>query len=254
MSLPITAIIIAKNEEDHIVDCIRSVRHLCNEVLVLDNGSSDDTAMVAISQGAEVRSVEWQGYGPTKNQGHQLARYDWILSIDADEVVSPELSQSIKNLNLQDANIVYYVNRLTKYIDQWIKHSGWHPDWIPRIYHRDVAAWSDKKVHEELSFAKHIHKHKISGLLYHYSYESKEQYLEKIERYARLKAESWIENNQPPSLLKRWFGGLFKYWKSYYIQRGYKDGQAGKEIARFKKMLEKRQIEIYDQLKQSSRS
>jgi (heptosyl)LPS beta-1,4-glucosyltransferase len=222
----ISTIIIAKNEADRITPTIASALSISTEVIVLDTGSTDETIAVARKAGARVKSVTWQGYGPTKNYGHTLAKADWILSLDADEVISDRLKISISDIALSRGE-VYLMNRLVNYKNQDIYHSGWHPDWVYRLFHREDSHWNDASVHEKLvamSPTKYI---KLDGLLHHHSYRSAEHFEEKIDQYARLTAEGWKAIGKKPPLVKRVLGAHWKYFKSYYLQQGYKDGVVG---------------------------
>ena len=121
-----------------------------DEIIVIDAQSKDNTVKLAESEGAKVYIREWNGYGKAKNFGAEMASNNWILSIDADERLSEKLKGSIEDLNLQN-NEVYLVNRLTKLHTKWIRHSGWYPLPLPRLYNKAFAFWDDKEVHEELT-------------------------------------------------------------------------------------------------------
>lgn len=248
---PISAVIIALNEEHIIEKCIRSLLPICQEIIVVDSGSTDQTIPIAHKLGAKVIETPWLGYGETKNLGNKSARHPWILSIDADEVVNEELKKNLLESSLDNRHQAYLINRLPFYEGRWIKHGGWHPDWVMRLFHRAHLSWSDDKVHEQLIEHTPITKIKLDGYLEHYSYVSKEDHYARLNKYARLKAESWIESGTKPSFAKRYFGAWFRYIKSYILQSGYKDGNAGKEIAKSNMYQIKKQIELYDKLKNS---
>ena len=127
----ISAVVITLNESKNIGPCVQALSKLTDDVLVLDTGSTDDTIHQAELAGAEVYSTEWKGYGPTKNFAVQYAKYDWILSIDADEILTDELIHEIKHLELE-INKIYAINILTYYCGTWIKHSGWFPSYKKR--------------------------------------------------------------------------------------------------------------------------
>lgn len=251
MNVKLTGVIITLNESENIGRCIESIRSLCEEIIVIDSGSTDDTVSIARNLGAQVFKINWLGYGQTKNFGNMKARNDWILSLDADEVVDEALRQSIRAIKPQRQNEVYQLNRVSFYEGRWIKHSGWYPDWCNRIFHRGNADWSEDHVHEKLTFNQPPVFHKLDGHLEHYSYTSEADHLNKIEKYARLKAMSWIESGGKPSFWKRYFGPAFKYFKTLYIDQGYKDGDSGKQIARLNRLLIRKQIEYYDALRRS---
>lgn len=241
----ISVVIVAKNEADRISQTIQSAQQVTSEVLVVDTGSTDDTIEVSKSNGAKTISLPWQGYGATKNAAVTHATHDWILSLDADEVLSEELIKNITALTLDEKH-TYAFNRLVRFQDQWIKTCGWHPDWIPRLYHRSRARWNLSSVHEKLIFDNSLIK--INGPLEHYSYRSVEHFKEKIDAYAKLTAQGWIDTGDQPPLLKRLFGKQWKFVKSYYLQQGYKDGNLGKLISSVMADGVAKKIYYYDQL------
>lgn len=242
----ITALIVAKDEADRIAKTIASVIDICAEVLVVDTGSTDQTIQISENAGARVVSAPWLGYGPTKNHGATLAKYPWILSLDADEVVDKAQQQAIAKLTLSADN-VYLLNRLVHYQGQWIRHSGYHPDWVYRLYHKDHCQWNDSKVHEKLIYdnCKQV---QVAGFLEHYSFRSAAHFREKTEEYARLTAEQWIATGKSPSLWKRLFGPWYKYVQTYYLYQGYKDGPVGKQIAKIKADGVRQKIAFFNNL------
>ena len=244
----ISAVIITKNEADRISRCISSVINIVDEVIVIDSGSEDKTIEIAKSLGASVISTEWKGFGSTKNYGNSVSKNDWILSLDSDEWLSKELADEVISLIKED-NKVYSMNRLNIYLGKKIKHSGWSPDWVPRLFNKNNVRWNNNLIHEKLVIPSTISVTKMAGLLMHDSYRSTEDHKTKTEKYAFLKAKSWIENRQSPSLLKRYFGAGSKAFHSFVIKRGFLDGKEGRLIAKMNAYLIKMQIKYYDQLK-----
>ena len=223
---PLTAVIITKNEASNISRCLTSLQSVAEEVLVIDSGSTDDTVTVARQLGARVITSEWKGYALTKNFGNDLASNDWILSIDADEVISPELATEILQLKLT-AGEAYAFNRLNNFFGQWIKHSGWFPDWKTRIFDRRNAYWVGAHVHEKLKFSESVQTKKMKGLLYHYSYQSHEDHWNRIELYSSLSAAELFASRAKPSWLKQKGGPAFRFFKTYLLNKGFLDGRAG---------------------------
>lgn len=248
----LSAVIITKNEADRIGRCIQSLEGLASDVVVVDSGSSDDTIKIAKELGARVIETEWLGYGPTKNFGNAHAKHDWILSIDSDEYVTDDLKTEILRLNLSEPE-VYTIDRQNYYLGQKIKHSGWSPDWVQRIFHKESVEWNDSLVHERLLIPTDHKVLKIKGKLNHDSYRSKEDHISKIDKYARLKAESWVKNGKSPSSMKRLMGGTFKAFQSYVLKLGFLDGSAGLELARMNHYLVKKQLDWYENLKSNTK-
>lgn len=244
----ISAIILSKNEADRIGRCIISLRNIVDEVIVVDSGSTDDTITIAKSLGANVISTKWKGFGETKNFGNKLAQNDWILSIDSDEWLSEKLANEIKALRKTD-KLIYSLNRSNIYQGKEIQHSGWSPDWVLRLFNKRAVSWNSNLVHEKLIIPNDFSVQKLNGKLMHDSYRSIEDHKAKTDKYAKLKAKSWISNGSSPSLLKRYFGSGFKAFHSYVIKAGFLDGKEGWMIAKMNAYLVKMQVEYYDILK-----
>lgn len=244
----ISAVILSKNEADRIGRCIKSLIHIVDEIIVVDSGSTDDTINIAKSLGAKVISTEWKGYGETKNFGHHQTQNDWILSIDSDEFLSDKLANEIKALKKTD-KLIYSLNRSNIYMGKEIRHSGWSPDWVLRLFNKTDVWWNTNLVHEKLMFPQDFAVQKLSRKLMHDSYRSMEDHKAKTDKYAMLKARSWIEAGKSPSFLKRYFGSSFKAFHSYVIKAGFLDGKEGRQISKMNAYLVKMQVECYDQLK-----
>jgi len=228
---PLTAVIITKDEASNIARCLNSLREVAEEILVIDSGSMDDTVEIARQLGARVVATEWKGYAQTKNFGNNLASNDWILSVDADEVISSELAAEILNLKLT-TDEAYRFNRLNNFFGQWIKHSGWFPDWKIRIFDRRNAYWVGAYVHEKLKFSEKVRIKKMEGLLYHYSYQSHEDHWNRIELYSSLSAQELFAKGAKPSWLKQKGGPIFRFFKTFIFQKGFLDGKAGWTISK----------------------
>lgn len=244
----ISAVIISKNEVDRIGDCIESLKTLTDDIIVMDSGSTDGTQELCKSLGAQLINTEWKGYGPTKNEGNKKAKYDWILSIDADERLTDNLATEISALQL-DSDMVYSINRQNFYLGTQINHSGWSPDWVPRIFDRNRVKWNDNLVHEKLMIPKTMKTVRLQARMIHHSYRSIQDHKDKIENYAALRAKIWLEKGKHPNPIKRFFGPFFKGFKSYILKLGFLDGKAGWMIARMNSHLVKRQIHHFDNFK-----
>jgi len=243
----ISTVIIAKNEADRISKTIASAITITDEVIVLDTGSEDQTIKVSEATGAKVISVPWEGYGQTKNHGHKYAKNDWILSLDADEVLSRDLQKSIKELELERGS-VFLLDRMVNIENQWIRHSGWHPDWVYRLFHKNDCQWNEALVHEKLHYATNSKLIKLDGVLEHYSFRSMTHFKEKINHYAMLAAQDWKSKGSSPSVFKKIFGAKWKYFHTYYLKAGYKDGEIGKEIAKVMAEGVRKKIQYFKEL------
>lgn len=226
----ISAIIITKNEAANIARCLQSIINVVDEILVIDAFSTDNTVKIAEGLGAKVIQKKWVGYSQNKNYGNQLAKHDWILSIDADEVLSTTLIASIQALKLKE-NHVYVLNRLNNYCGQWIKHCSWHPDWNIRLFHRKKTQWKGDFVHEQLSFSSAIKPIRLEGLLYHYSYQNSADHWQRIEKYAKLSAQQLYNDGKKATFIKLWVAPLARFLRTYFIKMGFLDGKAGFTIS-----------------------
>lgn len=242
-----SVVIIAKNEEDRITACIESAKCVSDDIIVIISGSTDNTESIVKSLGAKLIQSDWKGFGPTKNLGHQYAKHEWILSMDSDEVISEGLIDSITNLDPKN-DTVYSMNRLNIYLNKPIKHSGWYPDRVYRLFPKSSIEWNDNIVHEKLIIPDSYKTINLVGDLLHYSYRSLQDHKEKIEKYAELKARKWHDSGKRINIIKRMFGPLFKAIKSYVFRLGLLDGSQGLTIAKMNYRLIKRTIYYYDQI------
>lgn len=221
--IPISVTILTKNSSKHIRNVLNALTSF-DEVLVYDNGSSDNTLeIVREFNNARIETGPFFGFGPTHNHATSLAKHDWVLSVDSDEIVSPELTKEIAGLTLDPATI-YSIPRKNYYNGKWIKGCGWYPDRVFRLYNRKQSSFSDAQVHESLN----THGMKIHALkshLMHYSYDSIEQFLAKMQTYSTLYAQQ--NKGKKSSLSKAITHGFAAFFKSYFIKRGFLDGKEG---------------------------
>lgn len=229
--LPISAVIITKNEAVNIQRCIGALQQVASEVLIVDANSTDNTVAIAKSMGVKVVQKEWEGYGRNKNFGNRMATYSWILSIDADEVLSIELIQTLQNLVL-DQGQVYTINRLVNYAGHWIYYSGWHPDWKVRLFHRADTQWEETAlVHEQLLIPATKKVRQLEGMLYHYSYKSEEDHWDRIEQYAQLAARQMAQQNRRVGFFKLYASPTARFFKTFFLKKGFMDGRLGWKIS-----------------------
>lgn len=228
----ISTIIVAKNEARKISRCIKAALQVSSEVIVIDTGSTDDTILVSEKAGAKVHQLPWKGYGTTKNEGLIFAENEWILSLDADEVLDADLIKAIKETNLAVATNVYELQRITNLAGKWIKHSGWYPDKIARLFHRDIAIWTDSPVHETLEYGQKVSFKLLDGHLWHFSYDSLENLNSKTLLYAKLNAEKRRKRGKKATFYSGSIEPWIKAFKIFFVLGGWMDGKAGWYLAR----------------------
>lgn len=225
----LSVILITFNESQHIRDCLASVA-FADEIIVVDSGSSDDTREIAAQCGAQVHLTEdWPGFGPQKNRALKLATSDWILSLDADERITPELAQEIQATLAAPAKDAYVLPRLSYFCGQAIRHGGWWPDPVLRLFRRGSARFTDAKVHEKLITQARVGQ--LRNHFIHYSYDSLETLLNKLNRYSSDAAAMMHARGRRTSMAGAIGHGLWTFIRAYIIQRGFLDGRAGLMIA-----------------------
>ncbi|RKX25292.1 MAG: glycosyltransferase family 2 protein [Candidatus Zixiibacteriota bacterium] len=221
----ISVVIITKNEEENLSRCLDSVRW-ADEIIVVDSKSTDRTLEIAEQYGAKIFRPEWRGFGPAKQEGVRRAGGDWILSIDADEVVAPELAQEIKAVTLTDDGIIgYYMPRRTQFLGRWINHCGWYPGWVLRLFRKDSGDFDDALVHEKVIVKGNTARLKHD--LLHYSFPTIDVYLEKQWEYAELGAQQAFRGGRRSGALAVVVRPLASFVKHYVLKRGFLDGIEG---------------------------
>ncbi len=245
--MPFSAVVVAKNEAQNIEACLKPLLRIADEVLLADSGSKDDTPAIAQKLGARVIHLKWEGYAQTKNRANQQAKHDWILSIDADEVLSKELEKNLQSLAPRE-HTVYALDRITNYCGRWVRHSGWYPDWKLRLFNRKHAYWEGAFVHEKLHLPKGTKTQRLKGKLFHYSYHSEEEHLQRLEKYARLSALQMLENGQRVGPLKQFLAPSARFLRTFLLKRGFLDGRLGLVLSRRDALLVKRKYQWLGQL------
>ncbi len=233
--MKISGTIVAFNEEANIARAIGSMAGCVDEIVVVDSGSSDRTREIAAGLGARVVEEPWRGYAAQKNFAASCAAYNWILSIDADEELTPELAREIAALKNQpspgDRNSVdgWTVPRLARYLGRWIRHSGWYPDRKLRLYHRDRGTWRGDYVHESVRVPGAVGE--LKGDLLHFTCDSLAQHLRTLDRYTTLAAQALVASGKAAPLRRLVIDPPWTFVKSYFVQRGFLDGTPGFIIA-----------------------
>lgn len=221
----LSVIIITCNEAANIEACLASVA-FADEVIVLDSGSSDRTVEIAKKMGAIVHSTrDWPGFGPQKNRALDLARSSWVLSLDADERVSPELAKQIRKVVMGTGEAIE-IPRLTQFCGRWIRHCGWTPDYVLRLFKRGSARFSDDLVHERVVL-KHGVPIRLTSPLLHYSYPTPAHYWRKLEQYSQAWAEQRLARGLKASMLRAGLAGVVAFLRSYFFRLGFLDGAMG---------------------------
>jgi len=224
--LPLSLVIIARDAAHELADCLASAAFAA-ETIVVDSGSTDDTAAVAARCGARVIEHAWEGFGPQKNFAVGEARHDWVLCLDADERVTPELAAAIAALFAQGppAAAACAIARRNRFFGRWLAHGEGYPDWNVRLFDRRRARWSDDQVHEKVVADGPAVR--LDGDLLHASAESIDAYIAKQNRYTTVQALQMHARGERAGVAQLVFSPVARFLRFYVLRLGFLDGAAG---------------------------
>jgi glycosyltransferase involved in cell wall biosynthesis len=221
---PVSAVLITRNAAPVLEACLDSLA-FADEVVIVDSSSTDGTADVAQRKGARVVQKEWLGFGRQKQFAVEQASHDWVLCLDADERVSPELARSIERALAAPVSPVYRMARRNRFLGRWLAHGEGYPDWSPRLFNRMNARWSDDLVHEKVLFA--VTPGTLQGDLMHDSFDDLAAYLERQNRYTTLAARQAFEQGRSANVLHLFLSPVVRFVKFYIMRLGFLDGLPG---------------------------
>jgi glycosyltransferase involved in cell wall biosynthesis len=228
--LPISAAVITLNEEKNLPRCLESLRDLVSEIIIIDSGSTDRTREIAEKSGAIFEVHPWQGHIGQKNIALRRCTHSWVLCLDADEAVSPELASALRRVfeKGEPPGNGFYVNRLNFYLGQWIRHA-WQPEWRLRLVRKAEAKWGGLDPHDKLEVAGPTSR--LAGNLLHWSFDSLRDHFQKTIKYAEIMAGSYAREGLPC----RWYHILFSPWMAFFkiliLKNGWRDGWRGWIVA-----------------------
>jgi glycosyltransferase involved in cell wall biosynthesis len=246
---PLSAVLITRNATAVLEPCLDSLA-FADEVVIVDSSSTDNTVELAKRKGARVVHKEWLGFGRQKQFAVEQASHDWVLCLDADERVSPELAQSIESALAAPVSPVYRMARRNRFLGRWLSHGEGYPDWSPRLFNRLKARWSDDLVHEKVLFA--VTPGTLEGDLMHDSLDDLSTYLERQNRYTTLAARQAFEEGRSASLARLFLSPVVRFFKFYVMRLGFLDGVPGllhisigciNSYMKYMKLIELRQSE-----------
>ncbi len=227
-NIKLTVAIITYNEENNIGRCISSVLEIADEILVVDSFSTDKTESIATSLGARFVKNAFKGHIEQKNFALSLAQHDYVLSLDADEALSPELLVEIKKIKSHFELDGYVFNRLTNYNGFWVRHSGWYPDKKLRLIKKDLALWGGVNPHDILEMKNSTGEVGfLKGDLLHYSYDSIASHVIQTDKFTTIAARAAFLEGKKSSLFKIATRPFLKFIRDYFIKRGFLDGRYG---------------------------
>lgn len=222
----LSVVIITRDEGPRLARCLERLG-FATEIIVADSGSSDDTVSVARRFTPHVFEVDWHGFGPTKQRALERASCEWVLSLDADEVVDDELAAALRAaLSRNDSDTSgYRINRRSNFLGTWMQHSGWYPDRVVRLARRDRAQFSHHTVHEQLQVKGRVDD--LPGHLLHYTDPDWAHYMAKLARYSDLSARALHAQGTRARLFDLTVRPVYQFVRTYVLQRGFLDGRAG---------------------------
>ena len=228
--IPASAIIITLNEEKHLTTCLQSLS-FCADIIIVDSGSIDKTTQIAKQYTEHVISHPFETYSKQKEFANSLSKHDWILSIDADEAVPNDLAEEIRCL-FSDPHILaqynaFFIPRKTFYLNQWMRHGGWYPNYLIRLFKRSSGYWSDDTVHERWESKGPTHK--LNHPIHHYSFDDISDHANRNNHYTSLAAEKLCTKNiSSYQLITK---PIIKFFEMYLLKKGCLDGVRGLVIA-----------------------
>jgi glycosyltransferase involved in cell wall biosynthesis len=226
----VSAIVVCFNEEQYIGDCLESLRW-CDEIVVVDAFSTDGTADISRRYTDRVIQREWAGYRDQKAFAHSQATKEWVLLVDSDERVTPELRDEVRQALARDAGeyAAYAVPRLVYYLKRWWWRGGWYPDYDVRLFKRERATWGGMDPHEKIFVDGKTRR--LHHPLHHFSYRNIDDHMQRINRFTGLSAQELHQAGQHWRVTDALFRPVFRFFRSYVLQRGFLDGFAGFYVA-----------------------
>jgi glycosyltransferase involved in cell wall biosynthesis len=225
----LSVIVVTKNEAHNIHACLESV-NWANEIIVVDSGSTDETVAIAREFTPHVSSHDWPGFGAQKNRALDYATGEWVLSLDADERVTPELRAQLVKAMEESTAEGFYLPRLSQFCGKFIRHSGWYPDYVLRLFKRGAGRFSDDLVHESVILQGRAGK--LSSPLLHYSYLTEADVRRKTEQYASAAAQQMFARGKTANSMDAPVRAAWAFLRTWCLRLGFLDGLAGFSIAR----------------------
>ncbi len=226
--IKLSVVIITFNEEKNIERCLTSVKDIADEIVVLDSFSKDKTAEICINHGVKFFQHTFDGHIQQKNRAITYANFPHILSLDADETLSNELTESIKSVKQNFSKDGYYINRLTNYCGHWVKHCGWYPDAKLRLWDSRKGQWTGTNPHDkyELIEGDNYTGH-LKGDILHYSYYTLSDHYKQVEYFTNIASKAYFEKGKKASVFNLVVNPIAKFVNHYILNLGFLDGKAG---------------------------
>lgn len=223
----LSVVIVCKNEAAIIGKTLGALDGLTDDIIIYDNGSTDRTIEIARSFKAQIHQGNWEGYGATKNNANGLAKYDWILSLDADEVMDAMLKKQLLDLSLTDEKKIYAIRRRNYLKDKWIRFGEWGVDFQNRLFNRKTFSWDHAEVHESLVIHPGTIMERLPGYVHHQTMKDMTDYSQKTVKYAILAAEKYFRKGKRSGWIQTRMAPGFSFFRHYIMKLGFLDGREG---------------------------
>jgi len=223
----ISAVILTLNEERNIGRCLESLVDIVDEIVVIDSNSTDRTEEIAMRHGVRFIKQAFLGYIEQKNFGMEQVSHEYVLSLDADEALSPALRESIISVKNNFQADGYYMNRLANYCGKWIRHSGWYPDRKLRLVNRTKGKWAGTNPHDKFELESGSKILALDGDLFHYTFYTVDEHKNQVDNFSSIAAQAKFDKGDRSSLLKLIIKPTAKFFKSYILKLGFLDGYYG---------------------------
>jgi glycosyltransferase involved in cell wall biosynthesis len=223
----LSVVIITYNEEAHISNCIESVKPVADEIIVVDSFSTDKTVELARAAGAIVKQSAWPGYIEQKNLALEFATHNYVLSLDADEMLDATLLAAIIDAKKSFGHKAYLMNRCTNYCGKFIRHGQWYPDRKLRLFDKRVASWGGLNPHDKIMLSEPYPVKHLPGDILHYSFDSIEEHVSQGNRFSTIAAQSLFERGRKSSWINILANPLWTFIHGYIVRLGLLDGAAG---------------------------
>ncbi len=223
----LSAVIITFNEERNIDRCLTSLEGIADELIVVDSFSTDRTEAICKEHGVKFIQHAFEGHIEQKNFALAQASYDYVISLDADEAITPKLRESILAIKDDWSHDAYSFNRLTNYCGHWVRYCGWYPDKKLRIWNRQKGRWGGVNPHDKVVLDKGASLKHLKGDLEHWSFYTSEQHMRQIRYFTDISSKAAFAKGKRSSLLKMFYKPSFKFFQSYFLKLGFLDGYYG---------------------------
>lgn len=252
MQVQLSVVIITFNEEKNITRCLDSVWQVADEIVVVDSFSTDNTKKLCEAKNVRFVEHKFDGHIEQKNWAITQAKYQYVLSLDADEALTKELEEAILQIKNNWKSDGYVFNRLTNYCGKWIKHCGWYPDRKLRLWDTTKGKWGGVNPHDKVVMNKEAIVDNINFDILHYSFYSIQQHLKQIDYFTDISAEAAFKQGKTSSDFKILYKSIFKFFRDYILKRGFLDGYYGYVICKnsaYAKQLKYKKLKSLNQNK-----